>query len=182
MTIGHDTCLREIAFTVCTELDAVGICAVLTGGSAATVYSNETYLSRDLDFVIQFDSGDSKPAEVLARLGYEAAGSLYTHSQSPFTLDFPPGPLAVGRDLVDRWNTLREGERLLHILFPTDCCRDRLAGFLFWNDRGSLEQAVAVATQQRAQIDLNAIETWCVSEGLAEKYREFLRALEISRS
>ena len=126
MTITCDTTLREIAFAVCTELDRVGLRVVLTGGSAATVYAAEDYLSRDLDFIIQYGHGKSNPSRILSHLGYTPEGDVYTHQQSPFTLEFPPGPLSVGRDLIDSWDTIREGDQVLHILSPTDCCRDRL--------------------------------------------------------
>jgi hypothetical protein len=66
---------------------------------------------------------------------------------------------------------------LLHIISPTDCCRDRLAGFLFWRDRGSLDQAVAVAGTQKTKVDLGAIRRWCEAERHAEAYRELELAL-----
>ena len=70
-----------------------------------------------------------------------------------------------------------EEDRVLHILTPTDCCRDRLAGFLFWDDRGSLDQAAAVARRQPKRVDLEAIRAWCERERVADKYQEFIRAL-----
>ena len=177
MTIDANTSLREIAFLVCTELDRAGIRAVLTGGSAATVYASEDYQSRDLDFIIEYRSDEVAPSEALNSLGYTLEGDLYSHEQSPLTLEFPPGPLSVGRDLIRTWETLKEDDRVLYILSPTDCCRDRLAGFLFWDDRGSLDQAAAVARRQAHRVDLEAIRAWCEREGVADKYEEFIRAL-----
>ena len=177
MTINRDTSLREVAFLVCTELDRSGIRAVLTGGSAATVYASQDYLSRDLDFIIEYRSGDARPSEVLSSLGYTREGDLYSHEETPLTLEFPPGPLSVGRDLISAWETLMEEDRVLYILTPTDCCRDRLAGFLFWDDRGSLDQAAAVARRQPNRVDLEAIRAWCERERVADKYQEFIRAL-----
>jgi hypothetical protein len=59
----------------------------------------------------------------------------------------------------------------------TDCCRDRLAGFLFRDDRGSLAQAVAVARARADELDLEVVKAWCTREGESRKYAEFLRAL-----
>lgn len=182
MTISQDTSLRELAFKVCTELDRAGIRAVLTGGSAATVHTAGDYLSRDLDFIIEYRADQAKPSEALSSLGFTLEGQLYAHEESPFTLEFPPGPLSVGRDLISTWETLKEENSVLYILTPTDCCRDRLAGFLFWNDRGSLEQAVAVARRQADRIDLESISAWCEREGVADKYQEFIRALHTGNS
>lgn len=174
MSIAADSSLREVAFCVCDGLRRAGITAVLTGGSAATVYAEGAYQSRDLDFVLTLAVAGG--GQVLAGLGYRQVGGIYEHVLNPLTLDFPPGPLMVGGDLVSAWDTLRDGERCLHILTPTDCCRDRLAGFLFWNDRGSLAQALAVERAQRPRIDLAAIRIWCEREGQAEKFAEFAAA------
>ena len=137
---------------------------MLTGGSAATVYAPSAYQSRDLDFILQFSTRHADGARVLSSLGYELSGNFYVHTQNELTLDFPPGPLSVGGDVLTRWDTLREGEAVLHILDPTDSCRDRLAGFIFWNDRGSLDQAVAVALSQEKRLDLDRIRDWCRRE------------------
>lgn len=182
MRIGPSTSLESIAFLVCTALDRVGIQAILTGGSAATVYAASAYQSADLDFVVQFRPGQGDATEALAALGYKREGDLYRHSENPLFLEFPPGPLTIGGDLVHEWDTLRKGDQLLHILTPTDSCRDRLAGFLFWNDRGSLAQAVAVARAQRTRVTLDEIRSWCERESRLERYLEFERAMRRPRS
>ena len=102
---------------------------------------------------------------------------MYVHPANPLTLDFPEGPLAVGCETIDKWDTLREGDQLLHILTPTDCVRDRLAGYLFWHDRQSLAAAVAVAKAHPDRLDLKLIEKWCSKEGEPEKFSDFVRAL-----
>lgn len=177
MRIARDSSLREIAFMVCTALDGAGIAAILTGGSAATVHSAGAYQSRDLDFVISFGSGNRDGSQILSDLGYVLRGSTYVHPDNEFTLDFPPGPLSVGRDVLIEWDTLHEGPLLLRILNPTDSCRDRLAGFLFWHDRGSLEQAIAVARAQAARIDIERIREWCRHERRMEEFDQFRRRL-----
>ena len=178
MKISPTSTLREVAFVVCTALDQAGVRAVLTGGSAATVYAPEAYQSGDLDFVIEFQEADAEAAPVLYKLGYRLEGNSYTHGENPLFLDFPPGPLMVGGDLVQDWDTLRDGDYLLRIITPTDACRDRLSGFLFWDDRGSLAQALGVARAERDRIDLSAIRSWSQREGHEAKFLEFERRLE----
>jgi hypothetical protein len=181
VTITAATSLREVAFVVCSALDAVGVTAVLTGGSAATVYAPEAIQSEDLDFIVQLHKPGAQPAGLLASLGYRLEGSFYVHETNPLSLDFPAGPLMVGGDPIHQWDTLQEGEQILHILTPSYCCRDRLAGFLFWNDRGSLMQAVTVAAVQRDRIDLEVIRGWCEREGRIEGFDEFQRRLQQPR-
>lgn len=99
----------------------------------------------------------------------------YTHRLSPFSVDFPAGPLAVGDELIATWDTLREGEHLLHILSPTDCVRDRLAWFFYGRDHSALEQAVAVARQGR--VDMAVIKDWAEREGQKVRLHQFLSRL-----
>ena len=172
MTIEATTSLRELAFIVCTTLDRAGETAVLTGGSAATIYAPDAYQSKDLDFVFTFWSALSKrSAEPLIELGFSTKGSTYQHHLTPYTIDFPRGPLAVGEEQITHWDTLREGELILHILSPTDCVRDRLAWFLFGDDYSALEQALAVAGAQ--PIDLEVVQRWCAREGELSKFEIF---------
>lgn len=174
--IDDQTTLRELAFLVCTALERAGATAVLTGGSAAACYAPQAYVSQDMDFVLSF-LGRTAKETVLNDLGFRRQGSMYVHPRSPITLDFPEGPLAVGEEILRKWETWREGDRLLHILTPTDCVRDRLAGYLFWNDRQNLATAVAVAKARRKEIDLPYIRQWCEAEGERPKFEDFLAAL-----
>jgi hypothetical protein len=173
--------LRTVAFKVCTALHESGVTAVLTGGSAATVYAPEAYQSKDLDFVLQFvdEPGEKDAERVLESLGYTPENSQYVHPDNPLSLDFLSYPLAIGGDIIDRWATLNQAGMILHVLSPTDCCRDRLAHFLHWDDRAALSQAVAVARNHK--IDLAAIRSWCERENQSEKFREFERTLGVGR-
>ena len=160
--------LTDVAFAVCTALDAAGFVAVLTGGSAATYYAPEAYISRDLDFVITLTGKHGE--DVLKTIGYHRAGQFYRHDKTAFTLDFPLGPLAIGDDRVTSWATIRRETEMLHVLTATDSCRDRLASYLFWDDFQGLEQSLYVFRTQRQQLDLPAIKEWCGRERQLAKY------------
>lgn len=181
MRITAESTLRDVAFVVCTALGRAKVTAVLTGGSAATVHALGAYQSRDLDFIIEFRSPESDAAGVLASLGYRMVTDHYEHSSNPLYLEFPKGPLAIGGDLINRWDTMKEGKLSLHIITPTDCCRDRLSGFFHWSDRSALQQAVLVAAAQRSSVDLTAIREWSVREGFRERFEEFLQAVDRAR-
>jgi hypothetical protein len=171
--------LREVAFAVCTACERVGTQIVLSGGSAATVYAPEAYQSRDLDFVVFAGGADAAASQALHRLGFRRAGAQYTHIESEFTLDFPAGPLAVGREILSTFDTLTNGSSVLHILTPTDSCKDRLAAFIHWNDRSGLEQALAVARAHPSSLDLPALDDWARTEGGQRHAKEFRRDLSL---
>ncbi|MCH8978373.1 MAG: hypothetical protein IH945_03915 [Armatimonadetes bacterium] len=170
MTISPTTSLRELAFIVCTALDKAGTTAVLSGGGAATIYSKEAYLSRDLDFVLSFGGTDS--SQPLTDLGFTLAGQSYFHPNTPFTLDFPPGPLAVGSDLLTEWSTLEEADMILHIIKPTDSVLDRFAAYVHWQERASLEIAARVAIAVGDELDWDRIRTWCANEDATKKIND----------
>lgn len=163
--------LADVAFAVCTALDRKGYQAVLTGGSAATYYAPEAYQSGDLDFVLTLRGADGEAA--LTALGFVKSADFYRHPRTHFLLEFPPGPLAVGEDMIRHWSTVRRGEELLHVLTPTDSCRDRLASYLFWNDFSGLEQALAVFRARSGEVDQGIIKDWCRREGHTEKFHLF---------
>jgi hypothetical protein len=169
--ISSTSTLRDVAFRVCTALEKAGYTAVMTGGSAATFYAPRAYVSDDIDFVLTLHSSGGDDA--LARLGYKRKHDFYVHPQSRFPLEFPPGPLAIGDDLVTKWKTVRRRGETLHVLTPTDSCRDRLASFLFWSDFNGLEQALAVCRAQGAKVNLRLVREWCARERQTEKFELF---------
>ncbi len=169
--IPADATLEQVAFVVCSALAAAGTTAVLTGGSAATVHSRGGYSSDDLDFVLTRISGPRGAADAaLHRLGFRREGSQYRHERSPYTLDFPRGPLAVGAQVLTEWETRREGEQLLHLLRAADSVKDRLAAYLHWDDVRGLRQAGSVWRQARERIDLEELRAWVEAEGGGDRW------------
>jgi hypothetical protein len=124
-------------------------------------------MSRDLDFVLTFSTGQG--AKAMEELGFALHNSMYVHPMTPFTVEFPPGPLAIGDDYSIKHRTLIEGDMLLHIIEPTDSVLDRFAAYVHWNDRGSLHSAALVAVALGDQLDWERIENWCASEGVTKK-------------
>lgn len=94
---------------MCTALHHAGFTVVLTGGSAAAFYAPEAYQSKDLDFVITLKGTAGEAA--LRSLGYERKGDFYVHETSPFSLDFPLGPLESARISTFRGSRCTEMER-----------------------------------------------------------------------
>ncbi|HEY9899112.1 MAG TPA: hypothetical protein V6D00_08010 [Pantanalinema sp.] len=176
MTINAKTPLFEVAMAVCSALERAGITAVLTGGSAATYYAPEAYQSSDIDFVaVRFGNTRAREAveHQLGAIGFRVDQDCYRHPESPYPIEFPPGPLAVGRELLTGWRTVQSAEGILHVLHPTDSVKDRLAAFIHWNDRSGLSQALAVAKAIPDEIDLASLEAWAEGENGRAKFEEF---------
>jgi hypothetical protein len=160
-----------VSFAVCTALQRAGTIAVLTGGSAATYYAPQSYQSDDVDFIITLSRDSHAAASALLNLGFTEHGGVYRHPATTYTVEFPAGPLSIGRTIVRNYDTVRRGDRVLHVLTRTDTVRDRLAAFYHWDDRSSLRAALDVA--QSGKIDLDKIKRWSAQEGASDKLTEF---------
>jgi len=130
-SLDANSTLTDVAFVVCTALERAGEHAVLCGGSAATFYVPEKYESRDLDFVLHFGALTTTVDAALLPLGYvRAPEMLYRHPAARFTVEFPPGPTAIGSETVTKHATQHQGDLVLHVYTPTDVVRDRFMHLL----------------------------------------------------
>lgn len=162
--IAPGSSLIDGAFTVCTAFDAAGITAVLCGGSAATFYAPDAYMSADNDFVLSVSIPREEITPIVTPLGFREEGRIYVCDGIDWTLDFPAGPLAIGRDIVTEWETVRRKDELLHVISATDSVRDRFMHYFAWGDYSGLVQAVAVAKAQPALVDLRRFREWTAIE------------------
>jgi hypothetical protein len=121
-------------------------------------------MSADNDFVMTVELSRTEIAEIVGPLGFREQGRIYVHPSVDWSVDFPRGPLAIGRDIVTTWTTARRGDELLHVITAGDSVRDRFMHFFAWNDYSGLQQAVAVAKAQRDAVDLDAFRAWAESE------------------
>ena len=166
--------LKELACLIHETLRKSGINAVLVGGACVSIYSCNRYQSSDLDFATYEELKSIE--RVLNKLGFKRKGRQFSHDQCPYLIDFVNPPITVGHESVHQFNTLQTSVGSLQLLSPTDCVKDRLAAFFYWNDSQSLEQALMVAEDH--VIDLKDLKRWAKVEGFAKKLLEFLRRLE----
>jgi len=162
MTIG------EVAAHVAAHLRQGGIDVVLTGGSCVSIYTDNRYLSNDLDFIEVGRSARKKFAASLREIGFQAKDRYFTHPDTPYYVEFPSGPLAIGAEPAGAVAQLEFATGSLRLLSPTDCVKDRLANYYHWHDRQCLEQAIMVATE--TEVDLGEVERWSRREGMGEEY------------
>lgn len=78
-------------------LEAAGITATLSGGGAVSIYSQNQYMSHDLDFVTSADPKSLLRA--IAPLGFVQGSTkrLYEHPRTTWLVEFPapPSPLEI---------------------------------------------------------------------------------------
>lgn len=179
MKLTRRSTLRDVAAHVVSVLAEAGIRCVLTGGACATLHTRGAYQSSDLDFVLQSSVTPAQLDAAMGKAGFERQGNQYVHPESPFFVEFPPGPLAIGGDFKIQPIEYLIRRRQVRMLSATDSCRDRLAAFYFWNDRQSLRTAVQIAT--RCAVEMERIRKWSVQEGHEAGFGEFLRELALKR-
>lgn len=184
--ITAETTMLELAVIVSEALEAAGIVATLSGGSAVSAYTESRYVSEDLDFVTTALLEDLEP--VLEPLGFVHTGSprlsVFEHPATRWYLEFPPAPLSFGGTYIDASESARLSTPTgtLRILTPTQSVMDRLIAASSWQDAPSLEQAVLVATHQSNSIDWDEVAAWVVAEGIANtrEVHDFYRAVRRS--
>jgi len=162
--------IKKLAAIISDHLRKKGIEAVLVGGACVSLYSNNQYMSYDIDLIT--DSPIRKITPVLEELGFKNSGSrLFENPKCKFLIDFPAPPVSVGDGPVLKFNSLKTRFGTICLLTPTDCIKDRLAAYFFWNDQQSLDQAAMVA--KRSKIHLPEIKRWALKQGELEKYEVF---------
>jgi hypothetical protein len=169
--ITPSTTLEELAALVSTTLEAAGVSAVLSGGAVVSIYTNNEYQSNDLDFISP--AGIGTIAEAISSLGFKRKGRTFSHSRTPYFVEFPSGPLAIGDELIraTQVGEMSTAAGTIRLLTPTQCVMDRLAAYFHWNDLQSLDQAVMVALSQNVSVPkLNA---WAKREGASAKLQKF---------
>ena len=175
-SVTADTSLQELAALVSQALDRAGVTATLSGGAAVSLYTDNQYESYDLDFV---SSERLKViSDAIAPLGFRrvAGARQFEHPDTPWYVEFPPGPLAFGETHVadDEACVVQTDYGPLRVVTPTQSIMDRLAAYVHWHDNQSLDQGVMVASRQ--QIDWPALKEWAQHDGIDASVIEGLRS------
>lgn len=176
-----DLGVEELAALVCTTLVRHDINVVLTGGSCVSVWTHNAYMSLDLDFIALGLHSNREIGEALRTIGFAARktnGRYFEHPDTDLVIEFPPGPLMVGDEQVREEHIDKRATDMgvLRLLSPTDCVKDRLAGYYHWRDEQNFDQAVAVA--RRHAVDWKDLQRWHRDEGVADRFAAFKAASE----
>ncbi|MCO4781810.1 MAG: hypothetical protein KC646_05750 [Candidatus Cloacimonetes bacterium] len=159
----------ELASYISSTLLANGIDVVLSGGSCVSIYSENKYVSMDLDFINNdVFVNRKKIIQIMKGIGFFEKNRYFKHPDTELLVEFPPGPLGVGEEPVKQIDEIKTEVGTLRIISPTDCVKDRLTWYYHDQDLQCLEQAILVALNN--EIDLKEVKRWSKSEG---KLKEF---------
>lgn len=172
--------IGELAAFVADHLHNKGIDVVLVGGACICIYSDNQYLSFDLDFITTGMTNRRTIRLALEEIGFIEEQRYFKHPETDFFIEFPSGPLAIGDEPPGEIATLSYPTGLLRLLSPTDSVKDRLAAYYHWKDRQSLEQAVLVTADQ--QVDLVEVQRWSAREGFTEEFEAIRERFEKQRT
>ena len=84
----------------------------------------------------------------MKEIDFSEKNRYFIHPDTKHIVEFPPGPLSVGEEPVKRIIEIKFSTGLLRVISETDCVKDRLAAYYFWNDQQSLAQAILVAKKR----------------------------------
>lgn len=166
----------ELAAYIQDTLHGEGINVVLSGGSAVSFYSTNKYVSKDLDLINTNFAKRSRIKSAMEKIGFKEQGRYFISPQTTLFVEFPDGPLSVGEEPVKEVSEFQLTTGTLRVLSPTDCVKDWLCAFYFWNDQQGLAQTVMVAESQI--VDMNEIKRWSKAEGKYKEYEIFRKQLD----
>lgn len=166
----------ELAAYVQSCLKNEGIQVVLSGGGAVSFYSSNKYVSKDLDLINANFAKRQAIKAVMTSIGFREQGRYFIYSETSFFVEFPDGPLSVGEEPVKKVDEFELATGTLRIISATDCVKDRLCAYYFWNDQQGLAQAMLVTQSQN--VDLKEIERWSKVEGKLVEFLAFKNKLK----
>ena len=145
------------------------------------IHSEGLYRSGDLDMVLDRHRR-SDVTIALKEIGFAPGKSRYfKHPECEHLyLEFLPGPVELGEEHPVSPAEISVEGRILHLLSPTDCVKDRLAAYIHWQLQANFRQAVLVAKRQKDWIDFKNLAAWCDREGGTGTYQELL--VELSKT
>ena len=153
-----------------------GIHSVLVGGAVVAIYSKGAYRSGDLDLVEPLLSKETEIKSTMESIGFNKVNRHYVHPKCQHLyIEFVSAPVSIGDDYRITPDEKEFKGKILKILSPTDCIKDRLASFIHFKARECLDQALLVAKSQN--FHLQKVEEWCLNESSSgkEAFDEFIK-------
>jgi hypothetical protein len=168
---------------VARHLEGHGIRSVLVGGAVVAIYTEGLYRSGDLDIITDGLDRHRLP-EVLAEIGFLPGKSRYfKHPDCPHLfLEFPHGPVEIDDEHPITPDEIQVEGRILRLLSPADCVKDRLASYIHWQSFDCFEQALLVCHRQSVRVDLKSVSVWCQKEGASEVFGLLAERLGVDSS
>lgn len=100
MTDFSSTSITELAAIVAEHLHAHGIEVVLVGGLAVEIYTENLYLTKDIDMVNTNYQPTAKIKQAMLELSFTKNSRVFVNATTKITVEFPSAPLSVGDELI----------------------------------------------------------------------------------
>jgi len=163
------TSITELAGIIAEHLQLHGIEVVLVGGLAVEIYTENLYLTKDIDMVNTNYQPPKQIHAAMAELGFHKQGRVYVNNTSDISVEFPSAPLSVGDELIKSTTHAVVANKSIPILKVEDVVKDRLAAFIHWKDQQSLIQATAILIKHH--LKPATFKKFCIKEGSRENYQ-----------
>ncbi|WP_422137541.1 hypothetical protein [Endozoicomonas sp. ALC020] len=168
MTDFSSTPIVELAAIVANHLKQHGIRVVLVGGLAVEIYSENLYLTKDIDMVnTSYDASESLKT-AMAELGFFKQGRVFVNESTQICVEFPSAPLAIGNQIIEETTVAHSKQGDIPILHASDVIKGRLLAYFHWQDRPSLVQALAIIINY--EIIPDELKVFCDAEGEPDQY------------
>jgi hypothetical protein len=164
----NQTPITELARIIAEHLQNQGIEVVLVGGLAVEIYTENLYLTKDIDMVNTNYQSGRQLNNAMAELGFSKKGRIYVNPTTDISVEFPTGPLSVGDDAITTVTVAIVANGQIPILRVSDVIKDRLAAYVHWRDRQSLVQALAILLKH--PVKLASLKPFCDREGTLTLY------------
>ncbi|RYG15407.1 MAG: hypothetical protein EOO07_15480 [Chitinophagaceae bacterium] len=164
----NTTPIIELAAIIAEHLQKHDINVVLVGGLAVEIYTENLYLTKDIDMVNTNYKKPSTLHNAMGELGFIKQGRVYVNETTKITVEFPTGPLAVGNKLITKTTIEKTAKGNIPILHVDDVVKDRLSAFIHWRDNQSLVQAVGVMLKHN--LKPNDFKSFFAAENDASHY------------
>ena len=182
LKINLKTCNEEELWKyVASHLKKKNIDTILVGGAVAAIYTDGLYRSGDLDFV-HLNFLVKGLEEAMNEIGFIKMDTRrYQHPDcNHILIEFPgSAPVGIGEDYNITPREVKVEGTIIKIYSPTDCVKDRLAGYIYFKHEENLNQAILVAKAQN--VNYSKIKEWCQNEKAAWAYDTFLKKLKDSQ-
>src|SRR5690606_15564545 len=112
--------ITELASIVAAHLKQWRIEVVLVGGLAVEIYTENLYLTKDIDMVNTNYQTPSRLQKAMRELGFHKQGRIYVNETTDISVEFPSGPLAVGDELIKQTVLIQLANGVIPVLSVND--------------------------------------------------------------
>ena len=172
--------VEELWQYVAWHLGEEGIESILVGGAAANIYTEGECKTDHIDLALLDERARNRVGAVMEGLEFvRSQERRFRHPEcTHLFVDFPVGPMAaLGNDSSLNLVTKPVAGRVLKLLGPTDCVKDRLATYIHWRDRECFAHAVQVCIWQDS-VELRELKNWCAREGAPTAFGELRKGIQ----